>query len=573
MMASLSLSTLPTTTTTKKTNTWSRSPLFSKPSPRRFKVSCNAAADDDHKTSETPKLILPKTSLDMQNVDRRNLLLGLGGIYGATNLASVQSALAYPMTAPDDIRNCFDAHVEHPKHSLRGVHCCPKPPEPYYKPKDYMLPVIPKPRIRPAAQRVTAKYIKDYEWAIEKMKSLDDDDPHSWNQQAKIHCAYCNDAYIQGNNKDSKYRIQIHSSSLFFPFHRWYLYFYERILGKLLHDDTFALPYWNWDHPTGMMIPGMYEAAMVNKHDPKKKKERDPRNNHLFDGYRNVKHLPPVTMDLNHFEDTNTDPAMLVHQNLSIMRRQMKENAQSARFFFGKDPSPPNPYPRTSEPDVLAYRHEQTAGSIESPIHNVVHNWTGNPRLPMGEDMGDFYSAGYDPIFFAHHANVDRMWTIWKDLDHKNKEPKSDDWLNASYVSYDENRELVRVYNKDCVDTIRMGYKYEDSPIPWKDYKSLPANSVRIEKSVEDMEFPVKLDKVVKITASESEFAGSFTAVAHHHGGKMFATSGAVFGITQLLEDLEAEDDEDVLVSLVPRTGADDVTISEIKIELVLIDD
>ncbi|GKA59152.1 polyphenol oxidase I, chloroplastic-like protein [Tanacetum coccineum] len=323
-------------------------------------------------------------------------------------------------------------------------------------------------------------------------------------------------------------------------------------------------------------------------------------------------------MDLNHFEDTNTDPAMLVHQNLSIMRRQMKENAQSARCFFGKDPSPPNPYPRTSEPDVLAYQHEQTAGSIESPVHNVVHNWTGNPRLPMGEDMGDFYSAGYDPIFFAHHANVDRMWTIWKDLDHKNKEPKSDDWLNASYVFYDENRELVRVYNKDCVDTIRMGYKYEDSPIPWKDYKSLPghtkkkkldlaANSVRIEKSVEDMEFPVKLDEVVKvyvkrpvkkrsnedkenakemlflngikydtsvflkfdvlvndiedeteITASESEFAGSFTAVAHHHGGKMFATSGALFGITQLLEDLEAKDDEDVLVSLVPRTGADD---------------
>ncbi|MFS7947023.1 putative catechol oxidase [Helianthus anomalus] len=37
--------------------------------------------------------------------------------------------------------------------------------------------------------------------------------------------------------------IQIHNSWLFFPFHRWYLYFYERILGKLINDPTFALPF------------------------------------------------------------------------------------------------------------------------------------------------------------------------------------------------------------------------------------------------------------------------------------------------------------------------------------------
>ena len=40
--------------------------------------------------------------------------------------------------------------------------------------------------------------------------------------------------------------------------------------------------------------------------------------------------------------------------------------------------------------------------------------------------------------------------------------------------------------------------------------------------------------------------------------------SGAVCGITELLEDLKAEDDEYVLVTLVPKGGTEDVTISEI---------
>ena len=30
---------------------------------------------------------------------------------------------------------------------------------------------------------------------------------------------------------------------------RFYLYFHERILGKLIGDDTFALPFWNWTRP------------------------------------------------------------------------------------------------------------------------------------------------------------------------------------------------------------------------------------------------------------------------------------------------------------------------------------
>ncbi|GJY45580.1 reverse transcriptase domain, reverse transcriptase zinc-binding domain protein [Tanacetum coccineum] len=52
---------------------------------------------------------------------------------------------------------------------------------------------------------------------------------------------------------------KVHNLWLFFPFHRWYLYFYKRILEKLINDDTFALPYWNWDDPVGgITIPDFF---------------------------------------------------------------------------------------------------------------------------------------------------------------------------------------------------------------------------------------------------------------------------------------------------------------------------
>ncbi|KAG5010568.1 hypothetical protein JHK87_019083 [Glycine soja] len=57
-----------------------------------------------------------------------------------------------------------------------------------------------------------------------------------------------------------------------------------------------------------------------------------------------------------------------------------------------------------------------SAGSVESVPHTPVHIWTGDRNQPNGEDMGRFYSAGRDPIFYSHHANVDRMLNISKTI-------------------------------------------------------------------------------------------------------------------------------------------------------------
>lgn len=54
-----------------------------------------------------------------------------------------------------------------------------------------------------------------------------------------------------------------------------------------------------------------------------------------------------------------------------------------------------------------AYRQRQGARNLENVPHGtVLRLWTGDPRQPDGEDMGNFYSAARDTVFFAHHANV-----------------------------------------------------------------------------------------------------------------------------------------------------------------------
>ncbi|KAK6527660.1 hypothetical protein TWF694_004640 [Orbilia ellipsospora] len=52
----------------------------------------------------------------------------------------------------------------------------------------------------------------------------------------------------------------------------------------------------------------------------------------------------------------------------------------------------------------------RTEVSIEG-IHNTIHNYTGG----VGQ-MGDVPVAAFDPIFWFHHANIDRWCAIWEKL-------------------------------------------------------------------------------------------------------------------------------------------------------------
>ncbi|KAK7400518.1 hypothetical protein VNO78_11727 [Psophocarpus tetragonolobus] len=561
------------------------------------KVSCHR-----NENNSTPK---PEEGKPSHNTEagkkRREVLVGFGGLYGASTLSSNNPlAIAAPILPPD-LKSCGPPDLPS---DIKPTNCCPPTVS---KIIDFKFPPSGTPlRVRPAAQLVNDAYLAKYKEAVKRAKALSPNDPRNFTQQANIHCAYCNGAYNQVGYPDLD--LQVHSSWLFFPFHRWYLYFYERILGSLINDPTFALPFWNWDNPNGgMTLPSIYTDI----------------NSPLFDPLRDPSHQPPTLVDLDDNRMDEENEKDQIASNLAIMYRNVVSGAKFPRLFLG------SPYRGGDDPDP-------GAGTIENVPHGPVHGWTGDKRQPHDENMGTFYSAARDPIFYSHHSNVDRMWNIWKTIPGGKRTDFTDpDWLQSAFLFYDENKNLVRVKVKDCLDTTKLGYVYQDVDIPWLKNKPKPRRvkakkvalawnfgvgaaqaAESLETTLKSVEFPLTLDSKVSIVVkrpkllrskkekeeeeeelvidgvefdrneavkfdvfindeddkvikpSNTEFAGSFVSVPHSHVHKNKKIKTCFrLGLTDLLEELEAEEDDSIVVTLVPRYGKGLVTIKDIKIE------
>lgn len=254
-------------------------------------------------------------------------------------------------------------------------------------------------------------------------------------------------------------------------------------------------------------------------------------------------------------------------------------------------------------------------GTIESSPHNNVHNWVGNyPITPNGEDMGAFYAAARDPIFYAHHANVDRVWYIWNKMN-SGRIPYiyRQDWLNSTFVFYDEHRNAVRIKVSDCLDSENLGYVYQDVEIPWLNTKQVPrtkrstgqpeppvinfpqtlssAITTSVERPsgvepqeneeevlvIEDIEYdPTKnlhfnvlvdvVDEGDDVCPGNVEFLGSFKNIPH--GSKHEAKSSLRFVLTEAIEALGLHDARKLAVRIDPKLNGDQIKVGGIKIQI-----
>lgn len=479
-----------------------------------------------------------------------------------------------------------------PPHALPPFYCCP--PMSTTEPINFTLPDPAEPlRVRRPVHIVGVEYMAKYERVIALMKALPRTDPRSFYQMANIHCAYCTGSYRQTGNPELD--LQIHFSWFFFPFHRAYLYFFERIAAKLLGEPEFALPFWSWDVPEGMRMP----PEFANSSSP------------LYDPVRNPRHAPPKVVDLDFTDvENNFTDEQQIQQNLRTMYKQMISSAALPSLFHG-------------QPFRAGQSDKPGPGTVELSPHNTMHTWTGDITLPNVENMGTYYSAGRDPLFYPHHNNIDRLWEAWRDIGaargYRGHVDFTDpDWLDSSFLFYDEESRLVRITVRDVLDIEKLRYKFDGVGMPWADARPPTTPNVNKNKgSLKYVRFPLSLDDTAvtvevlrprvqrsrrqkevreevlvvegietdgtemvkfdiyvnameyeKVEPSGREMAGSYVCLSHPSmdgtGKGMRIETSMRVALNELLKDLGANGDESVTVTLVPRRGK--VKIRSLKI-------
>jgi polyphenol oxidase len=248
--------------------------------------------------------------------------------------------------------------------------------------------------------------------AMRQLSMTDPTDPRGWQQQANVHCWYCGGGGngIQGES--------IHFSWWFFAWHRCYLYFHERILGKLISDQTVALAYWDWDNPQRRTLP----PPFVTPNDP---------SNSLYDGNRG-----------------ETPAAAMSDDAFANLDSILNSPSTTQETFFGIN--------TTSSND---------GGQIENGVHGYVHLWTGNIDLEPTPDMGVLQTAAQDPVFFAHHCNIDRLWDVWLSSSSRHQNYADPAWLTHRWTFYDENKVWTSISVADVLDhETSLRYTYGPSP-------------------------------------------------------------------------------------------------------------
>jgi Common central domain of tyrosinase/Polyphenol oxidase middle domain/Protein of unknown function (DUF_B2219) len=293
------------------------------------------------------------------------------------------------------------------------------------------VPALP-PYVRQSIASLSPQQIATLQKGIANMMNLNPVYATSYRFQANIH----GEAYdsVTSPREASAWNQCEHGSYFFFSWHRMYLYFFERILRAASGNPNFALPYWNWSDPAQAALPQPFWSPTTGNSLYIPVNYTEPDGTALEGRPAGVDNgtyqLSPSTVDYSvAFGYTNFD------------------SPNGSGLSFGGQIASPTQF-------------NSPSGELESQPHNVVHT-------SLSGLMGDPDTAAEDPIFWLHHANIDRLWNLWIEQGGGRQDPTDTAWLTTTFTFFDENGAAVNMTGQQVVDTAAdLGYIYDTDPQP-----------------------------------------------------------------------------------------------------------
>jgi hypothetical protein len=277
------------------------------------------------------------------------------------------------------------------------------------------------------------------EKALRIMRQKDCSEPISWYYQGAMH--WIPDT-VQNNQHCQFYHTYLdkkegwdnctHTPSgqeeiHFLVWHRLYIYHFEKIVRKVSGYKDFALPYWGYTNS-------------------------DPSLKVLQKSFRDKK---SALYEPCRFDSLNSGQPIWGEIERSLDLTQLMSYDNYALFCHNIDKAP-----HGAMHDYIGGGNSWNEGKLK--FNNHITGTITETGL-----MGWVPTAAFDPVFWTHHSNIDRIWQQWTNSQNGKmitlEELKSVPW---DYVFFDENGKKVVYTPEEIMEIIyTMDYDYDDCKV------------------------------------------------------------------------------------------------------------
>ncbi|KAL4879315.1 hypothetical protein BJY04DRAFT_220171 [Aspergillus karnatakaensis] len=397
------------------------------------------------------------------------------------------------------------------------------------------------------------RQVKLFIMALERFQKIDPFDRDSYYQVAGIH-GQPNVPWDEPLDKAEAAGkgYCTHNNILFPIWHRAYLALYEQRLYEIMVLEiipnfpqnersawneaatTWRLPFWDWGTTSSVPDLAKYPTTVVPTADGK---DEERINNPLYQ-FRMPTNKPMSTAGMDSFKDPWVDDGDILYFGDAIGTSRWPEKDDTARGSAAWRHGVVNNYKVTDslkkpqwttdtdygQPAEMVYRlltvpmeystfattaqlsdDQNVASDINIEyLHNNIHGWVGGD---FNGHMSQIPVATFDPLFWLHHCNIDRIFALWQSLN-------PDKWFEEAQVNdfFQETIGLppgakispsteLRPFHKDTKGTVLtptdvrwpyyLGYTYPELQTWKEEYSPEPYNSevflASLRKTINDL--------------------------------------------------------------------------------------